>query len=340
MADLYRNPVGDPEIFSRYCRPLYIAVKLRDKVVSTGNTIIADFFIINEKNLKGTHTLKITLEHNSNVMSFKKTFNVKIKGGEEYGQLLVENVEIKLADFQGYYVVKAELTDRRGNLKAEGSDKVFAVDISDVKISKNGVLVDTSGIINRFLKNTWNFTLPEFTSKLPDPDYIIVGQGDFSIDDIMDRVANGVTAIVIDNADKFAGLISEGFYEAVDYRGRFRMKEAAFGGNFIAGKHELLDGLPQAQAFNWEYQVFYYYPDQDLYALKLSGVKPVVAAVSDHKKEVGTALSIVPFGRGQIILSTLSIVPWLETDTPQSVVAKRLFRNYLKYADSVNIKKK
>jgi len=151
----------------------------------------------------------------------------------------------------------------------------------------------------------------------------------------MDRVANGATAVVIDQADKFADLIKEGFDEALDYRGRFEIKESAFGGNFIAGKHDLLKGLPQAQAFNWEYQIFYMYGNQNLYALRLPGVKPVIAAVSDHKKEVGTAVCIVPYGRGRIILSTLNLVPFLQSQAPQSWVAKRLFGNFLEYADDV-----
>ncbi|MDP2982887.1 MAG: hypothetical protein Q8O92_06135, partial [Candidatus Latescibacter sp.] len=281
MVDLYRNPVGAPGLFAYYCRPLYIAVKLRNKVVPAGYTVAADLYIINEADIKGAHTLTVTLEHNGGKKDFSKAYKVIIKGGEEYGQLLVDNVTINLDGSPGYYTVKAELRDPKGALIASGNDHVFAGDFSDIKISPKGAVIDTTGSIRKIVNNIWGITLPDFTSKSPDLKYIVIGRGSYSTSDVMDRVANGATAVVIDQADKFAELIKDGFDEALDYRGRYEIKEAAFGGNFIAGKHDLLKGLPQAQAFNWEYQIFYMYGNQNLYALRLPGVKPVIAAVSD-----------------------------------------------------------
>ncbi|MCE5250191.1 hypothetical protein LLG96_08215 [bacterium] len=335
MVDVFRNPVGNPEIFSRYCRPLYIAVKLREKVVPVKSKVIADFFIVNELDLKGPHNLAITVEQNGRTVGFEQKVRVKINGGEEYGQLLAENVEITLDGAPGYYTVKAQLTDNKGAVRAEGSDDVFTAGLSREISSSGGAVVDSTGIINDFLKRTWNVTLQQFNPKASDPSYIIIGKGKYQINDIMDRVANGATAIVIEDADKFAELVSEGFYEAVEYRGRFPMKNPSVGGNFVAGKHELLEGLPQVQAFNWEYQVFYRY-DQDIFALRLFETKPIVAAVYGHKKEIGTAVCIVPFGRGRIILSTLCIVPYLKAEIPQAVVAQRLLNNYIEYASKVH----
>jgi beta-galactosidase len=339
MVDLYRNPVGIPELFSYYTRPLYIAVKLRNKVVPAGSTVVSDFFIINEADIKGDHTLSVTLEHDGVKTSFSQEYEVAMKGGEEYGQLLVENVGIGLGDSPGYYTVRAELRDRKGTIVASGNDRVFAGDLSGIKISPEGAVIDSTGNIRKAVNKIWGINLPDFTSKSPDLKYIIVGRGRYSISDVMDRVANGATAVVIDQADKFADLVKDGFEEALDYRGRYEIKGPAFGGNFIAGKHALLQELPQAQAFNWEYQIFYLYGKENLFALRISGVKPVIAAVSDHKKEVGTALCIVPYGRGRIILSTLDIVPYLTSETPQSWVAKQLFGNFLEYANKEYLKR-
>ena len=58
LVDMYRNPVADPAIFAHYTQPLYVAVKIRDKVHPVGGTTIADLFIVNEENLKGRHTPK------------------------------------------------------------------------------------------------------------------------------------------------------------------------------------------------------------------------------------------------------------------------------------------
>jgi hypothetical protein len=46
--------------------------------------------------------------------------------------------------------------------------------------------------------------------------------------------------------------------------------------------------------------------------LRLGNGEPVVACVSDHKKEVYSALSIVPHGRGRIILSSLDFFSCLK----------------------------
>lgn len=332
MADLYRNPAGTPEVFSRYTRPLYVAVKLRTKVLSAGSNTIVDLFIVNEMNLRGPCALHVTCCHESGAVTFEKTFPVVIKGGEEYGQLLAENVEIPASGQPGRSTVAAELLSADGKIVAAGSDELFTAALSREKMSTRGAVIDSTGTINTMLRKSWGFTLPDFTPAEVDLDYIIIGKGSCPFEDIMNCVATGTTAIVIDAADAFAEKMGEGMFEAVDYRGRYPMKKSAFGGNFIAGEHPLLNGLPRGQAFNWEYQVFYMYSGQDLYSLRIFGGQTVIAAVSDHKKEVGTAVCIVPFGRGRIILSTLAMIPLCLSDAPQSIVAKRLMQNFIEYA--------
>ena len=59
VVDMYRNPTSNVSIINHYTQPLYIAVKLRNKVVPVGTAPVADFFIINEENLKGKHTLSV-----------------------------------------------------------------------------------------------------------------------------------------------------------------------------------------------------------------------------------------------------------------------------------------
>ncbi|MFC1541391.1 glycoside hydrolase family 2 protein [Candidatus Latescibacterota bacterium] len=326
IADLYRNPVGDPDLMARYCEPLYVAVKLRDKLVPKGSTVTADFYVVNEVNLRGRHTLSVALEHENYTNSFNKTFEVTLQGGEEYGQFLVGDVEIPLDNLDGYFTVNASLSDRNGTVKASGSDDVFAVDIYEGVPGHNGAVVDTSGIVNRALEKIWGFTLPSLTDDMIDLDYIVIGRNNIRnighIDHIMECVANGATAVVLAQADNFAELLTNDSIKAVDYRGRYPVGS----GNFIAGTHELLNGLPQAQAFNWEYQTLY---SGNRSALRLYDVETIVAAVSSNVKEVGTALTIIPYGRGRIILSTLNILPELNSDAPQSVTAKRLFMNFI-----------
>ena len=72
--DAYRNPTADPSILSYYAQPLYLAVKIRDKVLPSGSIPVVDIFIINEAGLKGKHTLKIELIDPDDTSVFSKNF--------------------------------------------------------------------------------------------------------------------------------------------------------------------------------------------------------------------------------------------------------------------------
>ena len=53
IVDTYRNPTGDAALITPYTRPLYVAVKLRGKVLPVGSSATADIFLVNEENLRG-----------------------------------------------------------------------------------------------------------------------------------------------------------------------------------------------------------------------------------------------------------------------------------------------
>jgi beta-galactosidase len=337
VVDLYANPKGDYEILTPYTRPLYVAVKLRQKVVPVGMNVVADIFLVNEENLTGNCTLTLWREHENGTKSTAQTFDVDIVGGEEYGQLLVEGIEIPVGNAPGYTTVQAQITDRKGATRANGGDRVFSVGIPEFDISANGAVIDSTGVINTFLEETCGTSLPLFNNTLHDLDYIIVGPGNYTHNAVMECVANGATAIVLDNAGTFAEINTSPRTNPIDYRGVVKMGGAGMGGNYIAGRHELLDGLPQGQAFNWEYQCLYERNEEisDLYALRVFNGETIVAAVTDHRKEVFSALNIVPYMRGRMILTTLPVLPNLDNDTPRSIIAKRMLVNFLTYADKL-----
>ena len=61
------------------------------------------------------------------------------------------------------------------------------------------------------------------------------------------------------------------------------------------------------------------------------GVDWIVALGSQGSKEILSALSRVPFGRGSVTLSTLNMLPNLKNGGESAVVAKKLFLNLLDY---------
>lgn len=122
--------------------------------------------------------------------------------------------------------------------------------------------------------------------------------------DIMEWVYKGHTLIIVDNAERWAEFLAD--KEVLDYRGSKKLGTAWYGGNFFNREHPIFDGLPVNCVFNWEYQCFATY-NRHRVGLRCFNGETLVACVSDHKKEVYSALSVIPAGRGKIIITTLDI---------------------------------
>jgi hypothetical protein len=107
---------------------------------------------------------------------------------------------------------------------------------------------------------------------------------------MLDAVAGGVTLIALGNAEPVAAILAAEDTEGLDYRGVLPIRK----GNLVAGRHALLDGLPQRTAFDWEYQAFYSGRGMTRSSLNICGSETVVAAVTDNERQIGSALAVVP----------------------------------------------
>jgi len=342
IVDTYRNPSANPAILRYYMQPLYIAVKLRDKVLPSGSVPVADIFIVNEKNLKGKYTLELAFENPYGDVVFSENFEVRILGGEEYGQLLLEDIRLPNIKQPGYYTLRTALCDGKNRIVATGHDEIFAVDYMNGPGIKGSVaVIDTSGIINAFLDEARGVTSSDLDPFGPEPEYIVIGAHDYNIVrhlgivknvrstwPIMDMVANGSTLIVLDQANCWAEQMSEYYHKSVKYSGSEHFGD---NGRLFVGNSILLNELPINQAMNWEYQVFY---RGDVWGLKLSPreLETIVGIAPQNSANIHSALVRVPYGTGQIILSTLNILPELSSEKPQSAIAKKLMLNLLEYS--------
>ncbi len=313
IVDDYRNLKGDPSLIARYNQPLYVAVKLNHKVLRTGDTSVADFFIVNQVDLKGDYTLRIKAFDEKNNVNLSKEVPVKITGGATYGELLFAGLPVKVLA-EGYTTVSAELL-KEGRVLAKGDDRIYSVQPDASGIAAGGMVADTSGVLAPFLRAAGVPAVREYRSGRPSGSYLLVGAfqpqqtGNPLVTDILEWVNDGNTLIVVNNIEAWAAHLAQ--KEAVDYRGSKVLGTTWYGGNFFTRQHELFRHLPQAQVFNWEYQCFATY-NRSRIGLRLLNGETVVACVADHKKEVYSALSIIPHGRGQIILCSLDIFSCLK----------------------------
>jgi beta-galactosidase len=318
VVDNYRNPKGDPELIARYNQPLFVSVKLNKKVLSVGDTTTADFYLVNEKDLKGSYLLRVSCKDaDGNTLQIKGrplsyTWPVKVTGGSIYGQLLHAGWKIPVTT-QGYTTVEAQLLQSSQTI-ARGDDHIFAVQLCTSGITANGSIADSTGEIQKFLAQAGVPILPEYGGGCPSGHYLIAGafepqQWGSGMSDLLEWVYEGNTLIIVANAERWAEYLAD--KEILDYRGSKALGKAWYGGNFFVRENPFFEGLPTNCAFNWEFQCFAAY-NRNRLGLRIFNGQTYVGCVSDHKKEVYSAFSQIPAGRGQIIITSLDITSCIQ----------------------------
>jgi hypothetical protein len=356
IVDSYRNLKGDPDLISYYNQPLYTAVKLNHKVVATGDSILADIFIVNEKDVKGPAGLTVKATDDKGAVIYRKEYQVAISGGTVYGELLQQGIRIPVKS-AGYTTVTAAIT-QKNKIVCTGRDEVFAVKFDATGIPPDLVVADTSEVVPKFLKAIGVKSFSSYRSGRPQGRTMIIAgaiptqTGNPLVTDILEWVNNGNTLIITgNNVEKWAAHFAK--KEVFDFKGIQTMGTTWYGGNFFVREHPLFRGLPQSCVFNWEYQCLAGYNKIRL-GMRLNNGEVIVGSVADHKQEVYSALSIVPHGRGKIVICSLDLLSCIRdvhtqkreegdgenasmegfnfsAKNPANVVGQQLLVNLLKY---------
>lgn len=317
IVDNYRNPKGDMELIAKYNRPLFLSVKMNRKVLSVGDTTTVDVYIVNEEDIKGDYDLRLMAKDDRGNIISSTTSKVKVIGGVTYGQSLTTGWKFSPGN-EGYTRIEAELY-KGSNLVTKGEDCLFSVKLNTHGISSKGSIADTTGVLQGFMK-TAGFDLPSYKSGTPVGDYLLVGafepqQWGSGMSDIIEWVHKGHTLIIVDNPERWAEFLAD--KEVLDYRGAKTLGKSWYGGNFFNRQHAVFEGLPSDCVFNWEYQCFATYNRRRL-GLRVFNGETFVGCVSDHKKEVYSALSIINVGEGKVIITTLDIPSCIQDVKPDS----------------------
>lgn len=154
------------------------------------------------------------------------------------------------------------------------------------------------------------------------------------LDKLMARVRDdGTTLVILDNADTWMDLITK--YTAVKYAGSFKVGTAWAGGIHFVREHPLFKGLPVNAALDWPYQAVVHNGNERS-GLLLEGEELVAgvwhANLEAAPQHLGTAVGVIPCGKGRIIVSTLDIVEQLASKESPANVARKLLCNYLEFA--------
>jgi len=328
MVDIYRNLKGDPGLLSPYNQPAYVAVKLRNKVLPSGKETQADIYAVNQSNFQGSCRLLIQVTDQSSLISTYDT-TVNLIGGNTYGQLLAEGIAVKSVppDYCGYIKVNAQIT-QSDNFVLEGSDELFMVHIGKDQ-PLTGEVYDESLTLIKYLK--YHYKLKEYNGGIPEGKLLVLGAITSPVLDegLVNWIRNGNTLLIVHDADRWMQHLHQ--LGAVPANARMNLDSMWFGGHFFVKDHALFRDLPVNTAFNWEYQVLARY-SANRYGLLIHGGESVAGTITREDPEIGTAVGIIPCGKGEIIFSTLDILPNLHSEEAASVVARKILLNYLVYA--------
>ena len=174
VVDCYRNPKADPAIMAYYNQPLYVAIKTRQQVVKASESLLTDFYIVNEKDVRGPHILSILVNDTLGKELFRKDIPVKVTGGEIYGQLIADGIAIPSGSTGGLCRITASLKNVSGKVVASGHESFLTVNTESQKISGKGSVWENGAIVKNWLKKEKGFNAPTYTDSLSKLDWVVV----------------------------------------------------------------------------------------------------------------------------------------------------------------------
>ena len=348
--DAFRNLKGNPGLIRYYTRPLHLAIKSRNLVIEKGQSLTTDIYIVNEVGLSGSCLLEFQIVNPEGKVLYEADWKVRVEGGDTYAELFKEGIITDCYISPGYYSLKASLK-AGGKRKVEGREEIFVIDWQSLQLPVNGAILESGSSISEFLNKKKNLNLPDYSAKLRPLDYILVGDrsaGTVKVEkELLDCVTkDGTTLILLANnrqiaKDWAAALDRENI---VEFKGMVGATRASWMGSwYFVKEHPFFESLPVNTAFNWEYQADVrglgdFPKDADIYGadgmlLEGKNVEYVVGYSRGHDRRIGTAVAVIPCGKGKIILNSIAGFCNALTDSNSALhqaVACRLLCNFIK----------
>ena len=219
IVDCWRNSKADPAILAHYNQPLYVAVKTRSQFAQVPGQAAVDLYAINEKNLHGDYSLIVSVRNPSDRETFTRRMEVKLTGGEVYGELLAENVVVPIAGATGTFQIKASLNDASGREVASGHDEVLALDWQGQKPGGAGATWENAPRVREFLSNRKGLNVEMYRDNLARLDWVVVtrppAEGE-AVEIPAEAFGAGLKTTFYDD-DRFQNKIFERTDRAVDY---------------------------------------------------------------------------------------------------------------------------
>lgn len=174
VVDCFRNLKSRSSIISRYNQPLYVAVKPRTQFGKVADKILVDFYLVNEKNIKGQYALAIDMIDVEGKGYHVGTYNVLLSGGDVFGELLLEGISVTLPRKGGICKIYARLLDQNHGTVTSGYEEVVSVDLAVKKSIGKGAVWEEGDVIKDFLRKDLGIEVANYTDKQDKLDWVIV----------------------------------------------------------------------------------------------------------------------------------------------------------------------
>ncbi|MGN6727217.1 MAG: PA14 domain-containing protein [Tepidisphaeraceae bacterium] len=177
IVDAFRFPKADPSLIARFNQPLYVAVVPRTQVVQVQDRAVVDFYLVNEKDIKGPHRLSVKAINKAGVERFTKTFDVTPTGGEVYGEPLALAVAFDLKpEDAGFVTIQATLITPDGKTVTQGHETFLAVNWQEDRIAGRGAVYEWGSRVGDYLKNEKQISAAAFDDTQGPLDWLVIAR--------------------------------------------------------------------------------------------------------------------------------------------------------------------
>jgi beta-galactosidase len=367
LVDNHRFFKSDPKVIAQACQPEMLFIQPRHMIVAKGDKDLVDIFLINEKNRSDAQTLKIVVKQSDGKVIFSTEKSCTAVGGDTFGQLLAEGIELPPADAAGMMTIEASLIPTaRGVSTLTRKDQVEVVDVAGAPVLQNVVVVEPDQEVTATLRDVFHIA-PLKLSEVPSSnhlDAIVLApksnrnrllNGNNSgaeiskelFKSVLARVKEDGTRLVLwpDNSFAAEAFVRELGDEKIvkNWSGVENLNAPWFGSWFFVRKHWLLNGLPTDCAMDWRYGVSAFSGPEWLkespggsvtrgFVMDADGMDAFIGFGADHDPKVGTSGCVIPYGKGEIVFFSLpqmvrSLQPGKFAMNP--VICQRLLGNAL-----------
>ncbi len=141
-------------------------------------------------------------------------------------------------------------------------------------------------------------------------------------------IDDGTKIIIVQSAEEWAEFIAAN--SAAVFKDKFFVGTNWLGGVMFNKPHAVFNELPAGGALNWPYQALIH-TGAERVGLVMEGEELLAGAYHTYPMALGTAMGIVPMGKGKVLFSTLDIYGNIVNSTPAGLVAKKLIGNMIDF---------